>query len=1213
MLHRRSKNVITLGDPLQEVAGTRWNLAELNSKDHRGALSSFVSTADVVRGEDGQPIKVNGRVKFLNKGQRKKQDKERAEKVKEAVDTTTQASEMITNLSPFQELENGAYRGDFLPESMIQSMLNTSKRILTPHLMDVLIRINDRMKSRVKDSGFLIEFTYNQVHETGKKIADIVTSYRQGFPLTFSASKTGRNFNITTIDVNDLMSRIDLFEASEAGSERAKILNIWRDEYKSRGGDVSRQTPGLNPVRDLFLSDLYLYLTGLSEGKTGIEALGGKGRTAKEAQLVKAKRDGLMRFLGFEKKDLGLKNENLFQQLVDKNRILKSYRLDRMQNLSISDQPVTITDRAYQSVQRNLSPMFKGEDSPQNINIATKPGMWQDKGDAKTGEKTSATRFHWGSLAEELDRRGNVSADEEIVSIPGLPKRRKGEESWVEEPADISGALREMDSQDEAISKWAKENNWHIPRKDLLSLEAGADIRSKGQEHTVYAKKGGWVVKATRSQMYGKPYKTPAQYLDQLNDYNSVASSGLQRRFLGVSEDERGVSVIVTAQKFQEGRPPKSFNEIVKLLDERGWSVLSRSDKSFRHEDGVEIFDVHEGNVIIDTNGDPQLFDVWPILPEAQSFADVAQQSATRGGPLFRGGDEAPKGDVPGGDDATLDMVYERDKQGNVKQDRGKPKIKIQTYDFLDSPLVRSVIDESGDVAQAEKDLKAIVTSLNTSKLDSRNKLTGRQAKLYDGIIDRYAEAFAEDFSKWKDDPDILEAIGWYSGVAKNISKIIPSDADRHIFLEFLGGTSPNTKVEQNFLYAIDLFNRWKSGGLKQYVDARNKTLRDFKSGALLKKYIEETQTPVWSRKKGEIERDKQGNKIRKTDSSGNPVFEYKWVSAQARNRFVKLYAESESGNKSKNEFKRSENKARAIAKNITPPDILSVSMFEAGAVPVRKNGGKYGVHTDRVFQIVEGVWEAETDAPKAVNFTGNLKGTRTTATIDVWAARFLRRVGYELGGAPWRIQPKAETGVKNSDFYFGQDVFDSATSKIADKYGDTYKMTSDDLQAVMWFAEKRNWAQKGWSRVEDFGDFRDYLYRMQQESDGSLKLKDAVLKETSEDFFNSLEFPAEDVQMPVASRNRRVDVANKILGFRRKIERARVKVEKATRQVESATRRVKNAKTESSKENAKSALKDKRKLLRQAKKSLDLVNDELRGMREIRMTMEEKPVTYSR
>ena len=235
-------------------------------------------------------------------------------------------------------------------------------------------------------------------------------------------------------------------------------------------------------------------------------------------------------------------------------------------------------------------------------------------GNGEAGEKTSATRFHWGSATKELDRRGGLSASEEVVSIPGLPKRRKESESWVKKPEDISCALHEMDLQEEAISEWAKQNNRFIPLKDLLNLAEEAATSSKGFEHSVYFK-GGWVIKTTQKQMYGLPYKTPSQYLDQLNDFNSIAAPDLQRRFLGVSEDERGVSVIVTAQRFQKGRPPKDENEIVRLMEKEGWSTVS-SKYSYRNKEGVELHDVHEGNMIVDLNGKPQLFDVWVILPQ---------------------------------------------------------------------------------------------------------------------------------------------------------------------------------------------------------------------------------------------------------------------------------------------------------------------------------------------------------------------------------------------------------------------------------------------------------------------------------------------------------------------------------------------------------------------------------------------------------------------
>lgn len=957
ILQKKRENIRATDDPITDVIGNKWNLAKLNSKDSRDILSSFLPTVDIIRDENGDPVIRNGRYRFLNKRQRQKHDAERAKIVKEAIDSAAQSGESRMHLSRFQEISNESYSGDYFTQEAIDSMIATSKRVITPHLLDTIMRLNDRMKGRTTDSGFIAEFVYNQVTETGKITPDITTSYRQMVPMIFEMSKTGRNFRVTGIDMNDLMSRLDRFEKADLKSERGKVFDIWRQDYRKFGGKDTDVDLSHNPIRELFLQDLWLYLSGLSEGKSGIDALGGKGNTTADLQTVTQKRDGLMRFLGFEKKDQEAINPNMFQELVDRNRIIKSFRLDRMQNLSISDHDGKINFGSYLGVQLNR-----------------------------------------------------------------MPTQRSS--------------------------------------------------------------------------------------------------------FMGAKSD---------------------------------------------------------------------------VIPDASEQTSREQISI-------------PEGDVPGGDDQTLPIYYDRDSKGNIKYEKkDKPKILQENYDFLGSPLVKSIIDEAGDPAKAKKELAEIVTSLNTSKLDDRNKLTPDQQKLYDKIVDQYSDAFAEDFGKWKDDPDILSAIGWYSGVAKNIGKLIPNDADRHIFLEFLGGTSPNTSVEQNFLYAIDLFNRWKSGGLQQYVDARDKTIKAFEDGSLIEQFIEQSETPVYERfKDGKLKKDKKGQKIQKVVDK-EPVFEYKWKSTQARNRYVKLFADAESGTKSKKDYEKSVAKARKKAKSITPVDIYHVGLFDAGAIPVRKNGGKYGVHTERVFQIVEGIWERDTDAPKAVNFTGNLKGTRTTATIDVWAARFLRRIGYEKGNAPWRIQPSAEPGVKNADFYFGQDAFEAATKKITRDYGEKFNMTPDDLQAVMWFAEKRNWAQKGWSRVEDFGDFRDYLYKMQQESDGSLKLKDAVLRATSEDFYKSLEFPAEDVQLPTASRKRRVEIVDKIVSVGKRIERARLKVVKSQANFDKAQGKIESAKTDAAKKRTKATALAKKKILQQAQKSLGALHDDLRSVREIRMTLEEKPVTYSR
>jgi len=111
-------------------------------------------------------------------------------------------------------------------------------------------------------------------------------------------------------------------------------------------------------------------------------------------------------------------------------------------------------------------------------------------------------------------------------------------------------------------------------------------------------------------------------------------------------------------------------------------------------------------------------------------------------------------------------------------------------------------------------------------------------------------------------------------------------------------------------------------------------------------------------------------------------------------------------------------------------------------------------------------------DAPKTPNFTGNLIGYSDKATIDVWAARLLRR----LSGRS-RLIPDAESGVGGGylgealpsgiqvggEFGFGQEVFQKAAEKL--RQDPRFKdLGDDDLQAIAWFLEKETWGQKGYT-----------------------------------------------------------------------------------------------------------------------------------------------------
>lgn len=128
--------------------------------------------------------------------------------------------------------------------------------------------------------------------------------------------------------------------------------------------------------------------------------------------------------------------------------------------------------------------------------------------------------------------------------------------------------------------------------------------------------------------------------------------------------------------------------------------------------------------------------------------------------------------------------------------------------------------------------------------------------------------------------------------------------------------------------------------------------------------------------------------------------------------------------------------------------------------------------------------------SPKTPNFTGNLIGYTNAATVDVWAARFLRRMSGQK-----RLPPPVEKGVAGqhlagstlqdpqvgSEFGFGQRVIQAAADEI-NKQGiiksvepSIGDMGADDLQAVLWFLEKEIWTKKGWTSKAGEGGSLDF------------------------------------------------------------------------------------------------------------------------------------------
>jgi len=153
-----------------------------------------------------------------------------------------------------------------------------------------------------------------------------------------------------------------------------------------------------------------------------------------------------------------------------------------------------------------------------------------------------------------------------------------------------------------------------------------------------------------------------------------------------------------------------------------------------------------------------------------------------------------------------------------------------------------------------------------------------------------------------------------------------------------------------------------------------------------------------------------------------------------------------------------------------TPAAFLARWIEKHNLKPTQSNGSLYGQHSVPVLSVFARQWMDRNTGPKTRTFVSNLLGTGHDATIDVWADRTMRRLGYEGFNDRWRILPQNSTGVSDADFYFSQKAFRKAASELG--------MNADDLQGALWFAEKQHWADNGWGRL-DLGSFSKEMEKL--------------------------------------------------------------------------------------------------------------------------------------
>ena len=265
----------------------------------------------------------------------------------------------------------------------------------------------------------------------------------------------------------------------------------------------------------------------------------------------------------------------------------------------------------------------------------------------------------------------------------------------------------------------------------------------------------------------------------------------------------------------------------------------------------------------------------------------------------------------------------------------------------------------------------------------------------------------------------IMNNQGWYKNVEGRLRNEYGSFAD--MMGDILGATSPNTPVATNFRFSQDILNRATRGDFDELMNGF--------ADALDRRYALQ---------------DAAADYLQQQKAAGVTI-------------------------------KKAETHPKYLAMMQEAADI-SKSLQDKRNVIRQTSGKQYGINSYNSMIALADRWRVlrKGGKPKAKNFSGNVTGRSEQATIDVWAARNLRK---HAGLKP--IPSAAEGTVtgnitdvdnfRNSlEFGFGQDVIADATAKINQQLGT--QLEPRDVQALQWFAEKDHWTKKGWTSPQGEG-----------------------------------------------------------------------------------------------------------------------------------------------
>jgi hypothetical protein len=501
-----------------------------------------------------------------------------------------------------------------------------------------------------------------------------------------------------------------------------------------------------------------------------------------------------------------------------------------------------------------------------------------------------------------------------------------------------------------------------------------------------------------------------------------------------------------------EGISPEDLNPVANAQEAQG-----------RWADGKQMFAINEMDEKLIPITSKAMLESYPadaigwMEPEAAPAGEQAGQMR-----FMPEGDVEPvkkPTEISKGTKDALPVIQAVDDKGELKFKDGKPVPQIIPYNFLKSPKLVEY-DKNNPTDKTKPNYAELAYDIPKS---AQKKI---DQAIDSGAVDAVVGDVVKRTKKYLENPEIAAGMGWYSRMRVKLVNAL-GEKGREILSQLLGATSARTPVRENFLQAMDAYEGINAGryepNRKAYIDM----LQLEESGTLADEIVNRGYLDILSSKINDIE--EKAKSLKGQDQSN--------LLKEAKNLKSLINQKPESWK---------------------PSQRAKIMILATDMLPKRSNGKKFNANSLAVLKVIHGSWLDNRNAPKTPNFAGNLSGRTLQATIDVWAARFLRAVLYEDKKTPWRIQPKAESAVTNEDFAVGQIIFERAAKKL--------KMNPDDLQAVLWFAEKDRWDKMGWTQKvgAEKSSFDDIFSIFFPDKQKPLSFEEASAKLASEGYAES-------------------------------------------------------------------------------------------------------------